>query len=252
MITDHTEHTAPFTVDASTTLADIVTGSPGLARDLQRLDLDYCCGGGRSLGAASVEHGLDPEVVVDALARAARSEPADVAEWAVMGAAQLVDHIESTHHRYLWDELPRLTELLDGIVAVHGDRHPELVAVARCYSELRDDMEPHLRKEELVLFPMIRELCTADTLTTSAVGAIAGPISVMLVEHDRVGELLFELRALPGGYAPPPDGCASFDACSRGLETLEADTHLHVHKENNVLFPAVAAIERRRRDGAST
>ena len=73
----------------------------------------------------------------------------------------------------------------------------------------------------------------------------------MLAEHDRVGELLAELRRLTDGYRPPADGCASYRACYAGLAELEADTHLHVHKENNVLFPAVVRLEERLAGGRS-
>ena len=47
------------------------------------------------------------------------------------------------------------------------------------------------------------------------------------------------LRELNDGYTPPADGCGSYETLSRGLAELESDTHLHVHKENNVLFPMV-------------
>ena len=65
------------------------------------------------------------------------------------------------------------------------------------------------------------------------------PIRTMLAEHDRAGELLAELRVTTGGYAVPDDGCASYRSLYERLAALEADTHQHVHKENNVLFPAV-------------
>ena len=57
------------------------------------------------------------------------------------------------------------------------------------------------------------------------------------------GELLAGFRVLTGDYVVPADGCASYTALFLGLEELEADTHLHVHKENNVLFPAVEQLE---------
>jgi regulator of cell morphogenesis and NO signaling len=70
----------------------------------------------------------------------------------------------------------------------------------------------------------------------------------MMREHDRAGELLAELRALTNGYRVPDDGCASYRACYEGLAGIEADTHLHVHKENNVLFPAVVELEQQLHD----
>lgn len=77
------------------------------------------------------------------------------------------------------------------------------------YDELRDELEPHLAREEQVLFPMIRELAAAETAPTFHCGSLRNPISVMLREHDRTGELLEQLRSAADGYVVPGDGCAS-------------------------------------------
>ena len=128
---------------------------------------------------------------------------------------------------------------------MHGTRHPELAGVHTSYRELRHDLEPHLDTEERILFPMIRELAVASTISEHARRSLAEPIGELAIEHERVGELLARLRMLTVGYATPDDGCASYRALYDALAALEADTHLHVHKENNVLFPAVLAIEHR-------
>ena len=234
------------TIDPTTSLGDLVEQHPRLAREFERYGLDYCCGGGRSLAESCAVKGLDLGQVVGELSTIAAAEP-QAAEWSGMGAAQLCDHLEAVHHRYLWDELPRLSALVAKIESVHGARHPELAAVGRCYEEIRADLEPHLLKEERVLFPMVRELAAAALATVSGpefhCGTVRNPISVMLAEHDRVGELLAHLHSLTGGYQPPADGCATYQACFAGLAELEADTHLHIHKENNVLFPMVVRLE---------
>ncbi len=234
------------TLTINTTLADIVTTRPSLARVLEASGLDYCCGGNTSLHDACAIHRLDADAVLAELTASATGAGAEAApDWATMSVAELVDHLERTHHQYLWTELPRLTALVDKVVSVHGERHPELNEIAACYAALRDDLEPHLTKEEEVLFPMVRETAAASAAPTLACGSLTNPISVLLVEHDMVGELLVQLRELTNGYRIPADGCASYDALFTGLAELEADTHLHVHKENNVLFPAVAVLERR-------
>lgn len=224
----------------SPTLAAIVDANPASVRILERHQLDYCCGGHRTLEQACAERDLDPAAV---LAELGALQPAAAADWTTMGPAQLVDHIESTHHRYLHEELPRLAALTDKVVGVHGTRHPELHRVKVTFSALRDDLEPHLMKEERVLFPMIRELADATTAPTFHCGSVANPIQMMMFEHDHAGDLLAHLRTVANGYEPPADACASYQALYRGLAELEADTHLHVHKENNVLFPAVLALE---------
>jgi regulator of cell morphogenesis and NO signaling len=229
------------TIDLNDTLADLVTANPGLAIHLDRLGLDYCCGGRRRLAEAVDAAGLDAGEVLDALTGV---EPApDADDWSTMSPAALADHLESTHHAYLRVALPRLCALADKVASVHGERHPELSEVARLVVELRADLEPHLLKEERVLFPMIRELDGATVAPEFHCGTLANPIRVMSQEHDAAGELLALLRATTGNHAVPADGCASYAALYAGLAELEADTHLHVHKENNVLFPAVLADE---------
>ena len=222
------------------TLAAIVDANPSAARVLELHQLDYCCGGRRTLEEACADRDLDPAVVLDALDTA---EPGGTAEWTAMDPAALVDHIETTHHRYLHDELPRLAALVEKVVGVHGTRHPELRLVDATYTALRLDLEPHLMKEERVLFPMVRELTAAASTPTLHCGSVASPIEMMTLEHDHAGDLLAHLRTVANGYEPPADACASYQALYRGLAELEADTHLHVHKENNVLFPAVLALE---------
>lgn len=229
------------------TLAEIVNASPTSTRVLESFGLDYCCGGQRRLDDACSDAGIAPAAVVDALANLETDAQPD---WASMGPAELVDHVEAVHHAYLHTELARLDALADKVVAVHGDRHPELAEVQATYGELREDLEPHLMKEEQVLFPMIRQLVEAPDLPKFHCGSLQNPISVMMTEHDRAGELLVTLRAHTNGYRTPDDGCASYRALYDGLADLEADTHLHVHKENNVLFPAVVALEQRRVESA--
>lgn len=233
------------TFNVDTTLGDVVTAHPQLARELERLGLDYCCGGRRTIADVSRAVGIDPAEVVANLSALSTSSGAQ--PWATMTIVELVDHIESTHHRYLWDELPRFTALLTKVVGVHGRRHPELLDVVDVLAEIRGDLEPHLTKEERVLFPAIRELAEAAERSAPRpafhFGSVTNPISVMTREHDRVGHVLTRLRDVTDDYRVPADGCASYRACFEGLAELEADTHLHVHKENNLLFPAVAQLE---------
>jgi regulator of cell morphogenesis and NO signaling len=231
------------TVTADRTLAEVVTADPAATRVFEAYALDYCCGGRRRIDEACTTAGVD---VTSVLAALDDLGPAPEVDWASMGAGELVDHLEATHHTYLHEELPRLTALVDKVVGAHGTRHPELLDVAAAYAELRAELEPHLAKEEQVLFPMIRELASSADVPAFHCGTLQNPISVMLVEHDRAGELLGTLRTLTDGYETPPDGCASYEALFAGLADLEADTHLHVHKENNLLFPAVMALEVRR------
>lgn len=224
----------------STPLAQIVIDAPGSERILESFGLDYCCGGQRSLGDACAAAGVDP---ADVLARLDDTGPDEAPEWNTMAPDELVDHIEATHHAYLHAEMIRLTHLAVKVERVHGHHHPELAEIRKVYEAFRADMAPHLMREEQVLFPMIRELAQATEAPSFHCGSLQNPISVMLREHDTSGEQLARLRELTGGYEPPEDACNSYRGLFSGLAELEEDTILHVHKENNLLFPAVVALE---------
>jgi regulator of cell morphogenesis and NO signaling len=219
--------------DIGASLGDLVAGNPAFARILDGFGLDYCCHGERTLAAACATAGIDPTVVA---AKLADIEPDRDTTWTALDAADLADHIVATHHRYLWEELPLLEALAAKVRGVHGRRHAELTEVHELVVALRADLEPHLLKEERVLFPAIAAL--AGGRREFPFGSVANPIRMMSLEHDRAGELLARLRTVTDVYTVPPDGCASYRALYERLAALELDTHLHIHKENHVLFPA--------------
>jgi regulator of cell morphogenesis and NO signaling len=234
-------------VGPEASIGELAVRHPRLTAAFDRLGLDYCCHGDRSLAEACARAGLDLDRVVAELASALASapEPDLPEEWAHLDAPALCDHIVATHHRYLHGELPALDELADKVEAVHRDRHPELVEVRALVAALRADLEPHLLKEEQILFPAVKALAAGER--AFPFGSIANPIRVMRAEHDAAGDILTRLRGITGGYAVPDEACASYRSLYERLAALDDDTHRHIHKENNALFPAalrLAGIER--------
>ncbi|HCE61251.1 MAG TPA: iron-sulfur cluster repair di-iron protein [Janibacter terrae] len=226
-------------VMTTTTLGDLVTEDPRRSRVLEQLGLDYCCNGDRPLDEAAREAGLDP-ADVSARLDLPGEPPVMVAKDLALSA--LAHDIVDTHHAYLWEEMPRLTALVDKVVGVHGGRHPELARVQETYARVVTEIEPHLTREERVVFPAISRLEKTRAPVTVASGDLGELVQRLVDEHDVVGDLLAELRDLTGGFTPPPDGCNSYRAMLAGLEELEQDLHAHVHKENNILFPRVRAL----------
>jgi regulator of cell morphogenesis and NO signaling len=153
----------------------------------------------------------------------------------------LIDDIVLGHHAFLREELPALGALAAKVNVVHGGRHPELAAVHQLVVALQADLEPHMLKEERILFPAIRLL--AGGQRQFPFGPVHNPIRMMRLEHEQAGDLLAALRRATAGYAVPADGCASYEMLFRRLEHVEEDTHLHIHKENNVLFPMAESLQ---------
>ncbi len=224
---------------AETPVGALVVERPSRARVFEQYSIDYCCGGKVTLSEACGTRSLPLAPIVEALERLELSpvEPA-LPEDPLL----LIEHIVSTHHAYLRGEFGRVSGLAEKVKQAHGAKHPELADVVATYEAVRADLEPHLMKEERVLFPWIEELVRSGgaALGRPSVGA---PISMMEHEHVAVGELLARLRELTGAYTPPPDACPTFHAFYSALQELEQDTHTHIHKENNLLFPLAIGLE---------
>jgi regulator of cell morphogenesis and NO signaling len=215
------------------------------------MQLDYCCNGHRSLAEACDEAGIDVGGAIDTLQTSAAESSAAASSLQDLVQATptaLVDHIVQTHHTYLRGELPRLSDLAERVMTVHGDRHPELADVRDTFEVLRADLEPHLDREEQILFPLVREIDAALHSDNAANGELENAVSVLEDDHEQVGDLLARLRELTNSFTTPADGCASYRSLYDGLHRLADDTHLHVHKENNILFPAAIDRERELRE----
>ena len=223
------------------TVGSLVAEHPQGLRVLDRHGIDYCCGGKRPFDAVCKEKGLSPESVLEEVL-SAKPGREDGTDWGKAGLTKLCDHIEATHHVFVKEELPRLAVLAEKVARVHGERHPELPRVGELFSGLKAELEAHLMKEEQILFPLIRQLDQATTKFEFHCGSVANPIRVMEQEHDSAGDALHEMRRLTKEFTTPPDVCTSYRALMEGLDALEKDLHVHIHKENNILFPR--AIER--------
>lgn len=219
-----------------TLLGDIITADPSRTRIMDRFGVDYCCGGQRPVSEACSAAQID---VGEFLAALDSEQPGQKADWADLGDAALIEHILGNHHQFLWDEFPRLATLVDKVARVHGPNHTELARVREVFHQLRGGIEPHLREEEDGLFP---EISARDGDADHPISAeLRAALQRNMVEHDNAGELLVELRSLTNDYTAPPDACGSYMAMLSGLQDVESDLHMHVHKENNVLYPRVLA-----------
>lgn len=229
--------TQTSSIEADRTLAALVEETPAFARAFESLGLDYCCGGDRTLAEACSAADLDVESARAALADVETDPESDDYEWETL--AELADHVVETHHDYLREELPALETLVTKVSNVHGETHPELQEVETVFLELAEEMREHIEEEETELFPILETIDRGESPSAEETERLREAIRTFEDEHAATADRLDRIAALTDEYVVPEDACASYRSTLDRLERLERDTHVHVHKENNVLFTEV-------------
>lgn len=238
-----------MTINTQETVGQLASALPGATRVFEQFGIDYCCGGQRTLSEACQLKHLAVERVIHSLAEAeaSRVQGSEERDWHSEMLTTLAAYIVDTHHFFTKQESTRLENLIAKVCQAHGDRHPELLKVQALFQELKQDLLPHMLKEEQVLFPYVARLEEANYFGEPTpqpfFGTVNNPVQMMMAEHDRAGELLRALRELTSDYADPGNACASYRALYRALPEFEADLHQHIHLENNILFPRAVALE---------
>jgi regulator of cell morphogenesis and NO signaling len=243
-------------LDTTQTVREMALNVPAATRVFEKLGIDYCCGGNKSLEQACSEANLPLPRVLESLASAAtfakerKDGSVTVQDWQNAPLADLAAHIKSTHHKYVKEEITRLAPLFEKVCGKHGAGHPELFKLQSDFRELSRELTTHMMKEEMVLFPYIERMEEAviggEPVLPAPFGTVRNPVANMVHEHDSAGNLLRHMRQLSDGYTPPAAACTSFKTLYWALAEFERDLHQHIHLENNILFPRAVEMEQGR------
>lgn len=238
---------------ANRTIGEIVAEDHRMAVVFKRYDIDFCCGGKRSLGEECARRGIDIEEIGKALTEAGQMPAGRSANYQEWSLDFLIDYIVNKHHLYVREVLPQIREYAAKVANRHGNTHPETIAIANLFEELAIDLMQHLQKEEVILFPYVRQLEHArrekGAFPRAPFGSVNHPIQMMEMEHEFAGEHMHRIRELSQDFTPPPDACNTYRVLYTMLRDFEDDLHEHVHLENNILFPKAETLERTLIDG---
>lgn len=236
-----------MSISPTKTVRELAVEIPNATRVFEEFGIDYCCGGKRSLDEACNAAKLPVDEVIKALSTGAQPSASGHGRLQSGSLAELIDHIVKTHHKFTREETARLNKLLDKVCSVHGQNHPELMAIRETFLGLEQELRVHLMKEENVLFPYIVRMEEARFQNEPALpgpfGTVQNPIRMMMQEHDGAGKALRQIRQASHNFSAPQDACISYQTLYQALAGLEADLHQHIHLENNILFPRAVEME---------
>ena len=194
-------------------VGQIAAEFPASVRVFEKHGIDFCCGGKIPVKEACASKGLDPVALVAEIDMALQSSVEDLTDWPTAPLPALIDHILDTHHAYMKVQLPRVEARLAKVLHAHSERHGKMLrAIHAVYGPMKAELDGHLAKEEMVLFPLVRALNGGAQPGSFHCGSVRNPIRVMCMEHDSAGDALVQLRQLTDNYTPPQDACNTFRA----------------------------------------
>lgn len=229
-------------------IGELVAQDYRAASIFKKYGIDFCCQGNRTIEDACTAKKLDSKSVLSDLNSINQEKSIGSADYQSWPLDLLADYIEKKHHRYVEAKIPEIKSYLDKICKVHGVHHPELFEIQEHFNASAGELAMHMKKEELLLFPFVRKLVEAKQGNTNVevphFGTVQNPIQMMMQEHDTEGQRFREIEALSDNYTPPQDACKTYTVTFALLKEFENDLHLHIHLENNILFPKAIELEK--------
>lgn len=209
--------------------------------------IDFCCKGNRPLASVCEKNGIALDEILEKLNIAVSKEVNPSIDYKSWSLDLLATYIEKTHHKYVQSKIPVLRQYLAKLCKVHGERHPELLEINTEFLKVSEELLQHMMKEEQILFPQIKRMVAHMDNNTQMerahFGTVKNPISMMEHEHDNAGEIFRTIAKLTDNYTPPADACNTYKVTFSMLDEFEKDLHLHIHLENNILFPGAIKLE---------
>ncbi|MBX3239397.1 MAG: iron-sulfur cluster repair di-iron protein [Chitinophagaceae bacterium] len=231
-------------ITEKTIIGELVALDYRTASVFKNRGIDFCCNGNRNIEDACKAKQLSATGLIEELQQAVQKEEKAAADYNSWPADLLADYIEKKHHRYVEAKIREIKPFLEKVIRVHGGRHPELVEVGRLFEESAGELTAHMKKEELMLFPFIRKMVEAGgSFVKAPFGSVQNPIAMMHHEHDTEGERFRKISGLTDDYTPPVDACNTYKVTFALLKEFEEDLHMHIHLENNILFPKAVKLE---------
>jgi len=229
------------------TVAEMVSNNINTAHIFKKYGIDFCCGGDVSIAKACEKHHVDLEKILSDLNNInSANKTFDYLSWDL---DFLTMHIENIHHQYVEENIPLVKAYAKKVAKVHGKHNPYLYKIETLFNEVAGELTSHMKKEELILFPFIKKMSQAEqnqeTLARPHFGSVNNPIDMMEHEHEFAGNIFKQIRQLTDQYTPPEYACNTYKALYHKLEEFENDLHLHIHLENNILFPKALKLEQK-------
>jgi regulator of cell morphogenesis and NO signaling len=218
------------------TVAQLAIVQPGALTVFTKYNIDYCCGGHRSLEEACHGIGLDPEKIRAEIQQTSPTESIQALRFDHWSWILLVDFIVENHHAFVKKAIPELEALLEKVCDRHGNDSFELLQIREAFLDLSEELLSHMEKEENVLFPAIKRLESENQENNPATRIIQAPINAMEDEHEAAGNLVKRIRSLSSNYSPPDFACPTFQVTYQKLREFDHDLMRHIHLENNILF----------------
>ena len=228
-------------------IKEIVRSNFKTAPVFQASNIDFCCGGNKSISEACREAGINTEQLIKKLEILTAQKDPDSEYINNLSLGDLSDYIVKRHHGYVHESIPILKKNLEKICQVHGGHHPELFKISDLFNSSAGNLTMHMQKEELMLFPFIKRLESAKNtnspITRAPFGKVSNPIGAMLADHQVEGDRFNEISKLSNNYQLPEDACSTYEVTLKQLKDFEDDLHRHIHLENNILFPKAIELE---------
>jgi regulator of cell morphogenesis and NO signaling len=231
---------------ATQTIRQIAIDQPSAIDVFDRMGIEYCCKGWKTLQDACSEIAIPVKDVIRALDQAAAGDRVGNLRFENKTFEFLILRVLRNQHGRVKEELPVLQEIAATVADRYRARHPELAAIDELLQKLFLELTTHQAEEEGTLFPALLELELAYLGESPILGypkRVRDILKSMSQQHDTSSVTLRQIRTASHSFCPPSRAAAPYREFYDRLQKFFRELHRDFHMENNILFPQAAQME---------
>lgn len=222
----------------SDTVAKIVTTNIESASIFNEYGINFYSKGNMTLEEACNDGKVPITSLVEDLSQleAISTRPKHFAE---MSTKRLSDLILLRHHRFAEKKLIFIKHTLAKTIHTNESEQANLQLIKNAFEKLSEYLVAHMQYQEEIVFPVITMMGGQKAISPSSFMILIKPLGSLGREIEKELEnLRIVVRAARNGCIKP-ENRSIYATINDATMVLENDLKVHMHLENNILFPKV-------------
>jgi regulator of cell morphogenesis and NO signaling len=229
------------------TVAEIVRDNWKSSEVFEKYHIDYYCNGNISLESVCFEKGLNYSLLKKELKEFGFTDIYN--NFNSWGERYLIDFLIDSRIKITSEFLPRINELSHRITLTDGVNYPETVLIFRKVELFVEDFERFIAHEK-ALIPALKTHASIlednSKMDKNLIKQLKTVVEKVTTESRVISKEFNTIRDISNGFEVSASASFTLKNFYSVMSIFEKHLHKHFHIENNILFPRILGVSKKK------